>query len=434
MNVRTRFAPSPTGHVHIGNIRTAIYNWLFARHHHGRFLLRMEDTDRQRSTPEAMQALRNAMAWLQIDADEEPLYQSARMEAHLAAAEMLLKKGLACKRNKGDAAGECVVFKMPGTDISFKDGIKGTLSKAAENMQDFVIIRSNGTPVFHLANVLDDIEQAVTHVIRGDDHIENTYRHIALYRALGADIPQFAHLPMIVNAQGKPYSKRDGDAFVDDFRAKGFLAETLFNYLVLLGWSPGDGREIMTRDEMIAAFEMERCQSSSARVDLRKLEWMNHEYLLKVSDNEFEGEAFKALADAGMEVDVNKVHQLIPLIRRRVKTYAEIVPMFGYLFSEGYEYDEKAVREKLRREGTAETLGALKGMLATIEPFNAETIEKALRALSEQSGIGLGSIMPPLRIAVSGMQGGPCLYPVLAELGRERVLQRLDKTVDRFLS
>jgi glutamyl-tRNA synthetase len=257
VKVRTRFAPSPTGNVHIGNMRAAIYNWLFARHHGGEFLLRVEDTDRERSTPEAIQTLLDAMDWLKLDVDGEPLYQSTRMDAHLEAAELLLSKGLAYKEDKGGLGqGECVIFKMPGTDTSFEDGIKGTLSKAAENMQDFVIVRSNGTPVFHLANVLDDIEQGITHVIRGDDHIENTYRHIALYKALGASVPKFAHLPMIINAQGKPYSKRDGDAFVGDFKEKGFLSETLFNYLALLGWSPNDEGEVMTRDEMIAAFEL----------------------------------------------------------------------------------------------------------------------------------------------------------------------------------
>ena len=435
MKVRTRFAPSPTGNVHIGNMRAAIYNWLFARHMGGEFLLRVEDTDRERSTPEAIQTLLDAMDWLKLDVDEEPLYQSTRMEAHLEAAEMLLTKGLAYKEDKGGTGqGECVIFRMPGRDVSFEDGIKGTLSKAAENMQDFVIVRSNGTPVFHLANVLDDIEQGVTHVIRGDDHIENTYRHIALYEALGADVPKFAHLPMIVNAQGKPYSTRDGDAFVGDFREKGFLGDALFNYLALLGWSPGDDREVMTREEMIEAFTLERCQSSAAQVDLKKLTWMNGEYLLKLPTEEFEAMAFQALDAAGIDAEPEYAQRVFGLIRERVKTVADIVPMVGYFFSDEYDYDEKAVRKKLKKDGVAETLTRVKEIFQGLEVFSEAATDQALHQFVENSGIGFGAVMAPVRIAVSGVQSGPDLFPMLAVLGREQVLKRIDRTIRQFLT
>jgi glutamyl-tRNA synthetase len=435
MKVRTRFAPSPTGHVHIGNMRAAIYNWLFARHMGGEFLLRVEDTDRERSTPEAIQTLLDAMEWLKLDFDEEPLYQSSRMEAHLAAAETLLSKGLAYKEDKGGTGqGECVVFKMPGTDSSFVDGIKGPLSKAAENMQDFVIVRSNGTPVFHLANVLDDIEQGVTHVIRGDDHVENTYRHIALYQALGADVPNFAHLPMIVNAQGKPYSKRDGDAFVGDFREKGFLGDALFNYLALLGWSPGDDREVMTREEMVEAFTLERCQSSAAQVDLRKLTWMNGEYMLKLPDEEFEAMAFQALEAAGIDAEPEYAEKVFGLIRERVKTVADFVPMAGYFFTEEFSYDEKAVQKKLQKEGVSGILAKVMEIFQSLETFEAEPLDKALHAFVEASGEGFGAVMAPVRIAVSGVQSGPDLFPLLAVLGRKRVLERIDRTIGLFLA
>ena len=255
MSVRVRFAPSPTGQVHIGNIRAAIFNWLFARHEAGKFLLRIEDTDRERSTPEAVKTILDSMEWLGLDFDEEPMYQSTRKDAHLAAAETLLEKGLAYKEDKGGTGqGECVVFKMPDETMVFHDEIKGDLQKEAGDMQDLVIVRSNGSPVFHLANVVDDIEMKITHIVRGDDHIENTYRHIALFRAFGAEPPKYAHLPMITNQQGKPYSKRDGDAFVGEFKEKGFLSQALFNYLTLLGWSPGDDKEKMDRDEIIKLF------------------------------------------------------------------------------------------------------------------------------------------------------------------------------------
>ncbi len=435
MKVRTRFAPSPTGHVHIGNMRAAIYNWLFARHHGGEFLLRVEDTDRERSTPEAIQTLLEAMDWLKLDVDGEPLYQSTRMQAHLEAAEQLLSKGMAYKEDKGGTGqGECVIFRMPGKDVSFEDGIKGTLSKAVENMQDFVIVRSNGTPVFHLANVLDDIEQGVTHVIRGDDHIENTYRHIALYQALGADVPNFAHLPMIVNAQGKPYSKRDGDAFVGDFREKGFLGDALFNYLALLGWSPGDDREVMTREEMVEAFTLERCQSSAAQVDLKKLTWMNGEYMLKLPDEEFEAAAFAELDKAGIDAEPEYAEKVLRLIRERVKTVADIVPMVGYFFSDEIVYDEKAVNKKLKKDGVADTLQKVKSILEALDVFTEASTDQALHDFVETSGLGFGAVMAPVRIAVSGVQSGPDLFPVLAVLGRDRVLKRIDRTIERFFA
>ena len=289
MSVRVRFAPSPTGNVHIGNIRAAIFNWLFARHHeNGRFLLRIEDTDRERSTPEAVKAILNAMEWLGINYDEEPLYQSTQHVRHLEAAQQLLANGQAYKEDKGGTGqGECILFRMPGTDMAFHDEIKGDLRKEAKDMKDFVIVRSDGSPVFHLANVVDDITQNITHIIRGDDHVENTFRHVALYRALGAPVPRYAHLPMIVNAQGKPYSKRDGAAYVGQFREMGYSADALFNYLTLLGWSPGEDREKMSRAEIIAAFTLDRVKSAPAQMDLRKLTHMNGLYLAELPLDQF---------------------------------------------------------------------------------------------------------------------------------------------------
>ncbi len=435
MKVRTRFAPSPTGNVHIGNMRAAIYNWLFARHHGGEFLLRVEDTDRERSTQEAIQTLLDAMAWLKLDVDGEPLYQSTRMEIHLEAAELLLSKGLAYKEDKGGLGqGECIIFKMPGTDASFEDGIKGSLSTAAENMQDFVIVRSNGTPVFHLANVLDDIEQGITHVIRGDDHIENTYRHMALYQALGADVPNFAHLPMIINAQGKPYSKRDGDAFVGDFREKGFLGDALFNYLALLGWSPGDDREVMTRDEMVEAFDLARCQSSPAQVDLRKLTWMNGEYMLKLPTEEFIATCFCEIEKGGIEAAPDYAKAVFGLVRERVKTVVDIVPMVAYLFTEEFEYEAKAVRKKLQKDGVREILEQVKSIFQALEIFDEASTDQAIHDFIETSGLGFGAVMAPLRIAISGIQSGPDLFPMLEVLGRERVTGRIDRTLAQFLA
>lgn len=434
MTTRTRFAPSPTGHVHIGNMRAAIFNWLYARHTGGKFLLRVEDTDRERSTPEAIKTLLEAMDWLSLNVDETPLYQSTRMEAHLAAAEQLLASGHAYKEDKGGTGqGECIIFKMPGTDMEFTDLVKGTLKKPAKDMADFVIVRSNGTPVFHLANVLDDIEQKITHVIRGDDHVENTFRHIAMYKALGAPVPQFAHLPMIVNAQGKPYSKRDGDAFVGDFQTKGFFGDALFNYLALLGWSPGDDREVMTRQEMIDAFDITTVRSSPAQMDLKKLLWMNGEYVRAMKPEAFAELAEKEVsAFAKATADTPNISEVFALLQPRVKLPSEIAPAAAFFFTEEFEYDPKAVEKKLAKPEVFQTLEKIIGIFQRLETFDSETVNSALHNFVEQDGLKFGDVMPPLRIAVSGQQSGPDLAPVLAILGKDKSIARIRKTIERF--
>ena len=354
--IRVRFAPSPTGKVHIGNIRAAIFNWLFARHVGGAFLLRVEDTDLERSTPEAIQALLDCMKWLGLDWDGEILYQTSQRAHHLEVAEDLLRRGLAYRENKG-GQGECVIFRMPKEGvIAYDDLVKGHLKKQAKDTQDFVIVRSDGSPVFHLANVLDDITQGVTHIIRGDDHVENTFKHIQLFKALGAPIPRYAHLPMIVNNQGKPYSKRDGAAFVGEFREQGFLPDALFNFLALLGWAPGDDREIMTRQEMAQAFDFAHCKASPARFDVKKLTWMNGEY-----------------------------------VARQPRAAIEAAP-----------------------------------------DFTVASLEALVRALGEAKGCGMGPLVHPIRVAVSGRAEGPGLFEMLWLLGRERTLRRLRAVAQRL--
>ena len=289
--IRVRFAPSPTGKVHIGNIRAAIYNWLFARHTGGKFLLRVEDTDLERSTPEAIAVLFDCMKWLGLDWDEEVFYQTKNVKRHLEVVDQLLASGHAYKVEKTSRDGKTGVvtmFKMPkeGT-IEFDDIVKGHMAKKAEDIQDFAIVRSDGSPIFHIANVVDDIDQRVTHIIRGDDHVENTFKHICIFRALGAEVPKYGHLSMIVNQQGKPYSKRDGAAFVGEYREQGYLPEALFNYLLLLGWNPGDDREVLTREEMVKLFELEKVHVTAAMFDPKKLAWMNGEYIKKIPACEF---------------------------------------------------------------------------------------------------------------------------------------------------
>ncbi|MDA0321525.1 MAG: glutamate--tRNA ligase [Verrucomicrobia bacterium] len=436
MSIRVRFAPSPTGQVHIGNIRAAIYNWLFARHHGGKFLLRVEDTDRERSTPEAVATVFAALQWLEIDYDEEPVYQSSRQSAHLEAAEKLLSAGLAYKADKGDTGkGEAVLFKMPGRDLSFHDELKGELSKKAEDLQDLVIVRSNGTPVFHLANVVDDIHMGITHVIRGDDHIENTYRHVALYEALQGQVPRFAHLPMIVNAQGKPYSKRDGAAFVGEFRDQGYRADAFFNYLVLLGWAPGDDREVMSRAEIVQAFDLTQVKSSAAQVDLAKCEWMNGEYIRAMPLEEFRAPFTETLTSNGVDLSgfsEEYTRQVMELMQVRTKLYAKIPDDTRFFFCEDFEYNEKGVRKRLQRDGALDHLSALRERLATLDDFTAVSLEECVRAVAEERGVSPGELMHPTRVAVSGLTYGPGLFEILEILGRDRVGARMQRVGERF--
>jgi glutamyl-tRNA synthetase len=432
MTLRTRFAPSPTGSVHIGNIRAAIYNWLFTRHEGGQFLLRVEDTDRERSTPEAVQAVLDAMSWLGLNYDGEPLYQSTRREAHLAAAEKLLASGQAYKQDKGGTGkGEAVVFKMPGRDMSFHDEIKGDLSKAAANLPDFVIVRSDGSPVFHLANVVDDIHMEITHVIRGDDHIENTYRHVALFQALGAAVPNYAHLPMITNAQGKPYSKRDGAAFVGDFRERGCLPDALVNYLALLGWSPGHDKELMTRDEMVQLFTLDRVQSKPAQFDFKKFEWMNAEYMKTLPTADYEARFRQELETHGLwsnTIAEDYFRAVIGLLRERVRAWDEVALQAGYFFTEHFPFDQEAVRKRLHKEGARELLVALRARFVDLPVFDAVSTEAALREEAIARGLNAAELIHPLRVTVSGLPGGPSLFHLLEVLGRDRVLARLERS------
>ncbi len=432
--IRVRFAPSPTGKVHIGNIRAAIFNWLYARHNGGKFLLRVEDTDLERSTPEAIQTLIECMQWLGLDWDEEVFYQTSQQKHHLEVAQMLLDKGFAYKENKG-GKGECIIFRMPKEGvIAYDDLVKGHIEKQAKDTQDFVIVRSDGSPVFHLANVLDDITQGVTHIIRGDDHVENTFKHIMLFQALGAPVPKYAHLPMIVNHAGKPYSKRDGSAFVGEFREMGYLPETLFNYLALLGWAPGDDREIMTRDEMVAAFEFAKCKASPARFDMKKLTWMNGEYIAHQPR-----EAYRAAFDARLEAAElpteplgGQKEFLLDQVQPRTKTYMDLPGNFTCFFTEDYPYAEKAVVKRLHGEGIPELLDELAAHFEAAPHFEITPLEESIRQMGEAKGTGMGPLVHPIRVAVSGVMEGPGMFEMLVLLGRERTVARLRKTAQKL--
>jgi glutamyl-tRNA synthetase len=527
MNVRVRFAPSPTGQVHIGNIRAAIFNWLFARHHGGSFLLRIEDTDLERSTPAAIATLLEVMDWLGLDYDEQPpLYQSSQVQKHLAAAESLLAAGDAYRDNKG-GTGEAIVFRIPfassripglssqgtveipvhpevpvrindkGVDyagvskkgrpapggcclagcqdlqvfdaaeqllftlagkeeailregaeftlpaasklrftrrvISYHDEVKGDMSKPLDSMRDVVIVRSDGSPVFHLANVVDDISQGITHIIRGDDHVENTFRHIMLFSCLGAAVPKYAHLPMIVNAAGKPYSKRDGDAFVGEFRDNGFVPVALFNYLSLLGWSPGDDSEKMSREELIEAFSLARVLRASAQMDLQKLNNLNGQYIAEIPPAEFLAICKEWLKRYSWADQVSSVQlqAVCILMQSRVKRFADL-EQWAYFFVEVPEYDAKLCAKQLSAPQTRTALAALPALFAALPAFTAADIEGAIVTACDHAGLAHGKLNQPLRVALTGSGIGAGIYETAELLGRERSLARLKIALERF--
>lgn len=428
MSVRVRFAPSPTGNVHIGNIRAAVFNWLFARHAGGKFLLRVEDTDRERSTPEAIKTLLACMEWLGLDYDEPAVYQSAQMARHLAVAADLEARGFAYRENKG-GTGECLVFRMPKDgELKFHDLVKGDMKKKAKDTQDFVIVRSDGNPVFHLANVVDDVDMAITHVIRGDDHVENTFKHLEIFRAMGVNPPEYGHLPMIVNNMGKPYSKRDGAAFVGEFKEQGYLPEALFNFLVLLGWAPGEDREIMTRQEMIGLFTLEHCKSSAARFDMKKLKWMNGEYIARQPRDAFRREFLARMAAAGVTATPlsGELDAILDPVQPRTKTYADIPGNCIYFFTEEFPFDDAAVAKRLKPAGVGALLREMADQFEALPEFTVESTEKLVHAKGEALG-GLGAVVHPIRVALSGISEGPGLFEMMVLIGRERVCARCRK-------
>ena len=430
--IRVRFAPSPTGKVHIGNIRAAIYNWLYARHLGGKFLLRVEDTDLERSTPEAIKVLFECMEWLGLDYDEEVFYQTKNVKRHLEVVDQLLKSGHAYKVEKTSRDGKTGVvtmFKMPKEGvIEYDDIVKGHMAKKAEDIQDFAIVRSDGSPIFHIANVVDDIDQRVTHIIRGDDHVENTFKHLCIFKALGAPVPKYGHLSMIVNQQGKPYSKRDGAAFVGEYREQGYLPDALFNYLLLLGWNPGDDREVLSREEMVKLFELEKVHVTAAMFDPKKLAWMNGEYIKKIPQEEF-----KRLLKENVKVDGEGEEwwdYLVQHVQPRTKFLKDLETSCTYLETDDYPFDEKAVAKRLAKDGVKATLLDLVERFSKVADWTAPSLEAVVKELSQ--GQGMGPWVHPIRVAVSGRGEGIGLFEMLQLLGREKTLARLRFAAEKY--
>ena len=426
-----RFAPSPTGYLHVGGARTALFNWLYARRHGGLFVLRIEDTDVERSSAEMVTGILDGLRWLGLDWDEgpdtggphAPYFQSQRLDKYRAAAEQLLASDRAF-RDEG-----AIRFKVPAGQTRFEDLVHGAIAFDNEHIESFVILRSDGHPTYHLSVVVDDIDMEITHVVRGDDHISNTPKQVLLYEALGKPVPAFAHVPLIMGPDKKRLSKRHGATSVMEYERQGYIPEGMVNFLALLGWSPGGDDELFTTRELIDRFTLEGISGGNAVFNTEKLDWFNHQHLLRLTDDEL----LERLAGlAGMSglasVDKKWFGKVLTLLRPRAKRLGDYVDGARPFLEEPAEYDPDAVKKHLLAPGLVDHMRALGDAFATAA-FDEATLEQTLRALAETRGVKAGSLIHATRIAMTGRMVSPGLFEMLVLLGRDRVLARLDRLV-----
>ncbi len=488
--VRVRFAPSPTGHLHIGGARTALFNFLFVRGIGGTFILRIEDTDKERETKDAVNHIKDGLKWLKLDWDEGPdvggdfgpYTQLERLDIYKKQAKKLvdedkayycycspeelserrkesMKRGLPPKYNQKcrrlsddekkamDKEGKPVVirFATPTTgETVFKDLIKGGVKFINKVLDDFVILKSNDIPTYNFAAVIDDHDMQISHVIRGDDHISNTPRQILLFKALGFDnIPLFAHLPMILGSDGSRLSKRHGATSVVDYEQQGYDPDALVNYLALLGWSSGTEQEIFSLKELVKKFSLERVGTSAAVFDPEKLEWMNGEYLRDEDVNTLtEGithyiqvnTQVKSLAGSWYEKDPSYFKQAVQLLQERIKTYQDFIDQGKFFFEDlkDDDFDEKAWKKIMTKPQVVPVLEQLKERIPKMDEFTADALEKMMRELAEEMELGTGNVFHPLRVSISGKMVGPSLFHMAEVLGKDRVLDRINKALTRL--
>ncbi len=475
--IRVRFAPSPTGYLHVGGARTALFNWLFARRHGGAFILRIEDTDRERSSDAMTRVILDGMRWLGLDWDEGPLHQADGLERHRAEALRLLEAGAAyrcfctpeaiearraaagiapeafrydrhCRLHvtpeaaaRRAAAGEAftVRFHVPEGESVWDDAVHGEIRFANAELEDFIVLRSDGTPIYNLAVVSDDVAMRVTHVIRGDDHISNTPKQILLYRALGYPVPIFGHVPVILGEDGRKLSKRHGAAAVSEYREEGILPWALVNFLALLGWSPGDDEEIFDVAELIARFGLGAINKKSAVFDPQKLEWLNGQHMSRTPAERLEPLVAPRIVAAGL-ADAEELRRrrawflhLIDLLKVRARRLDDFVPQARAYFPGPVDYDEDAVRKHWKDAGAvASRLAALRDRFARVEPWGEAALEAALRGLADELGVGAGKLIHPLRVALTGAAVSPGIFEVLAAVGPVVTRARLDAALARL--
>jgi glutamyl-tRNA synthetase len=461
MSVRVRFAPSPTGHLHIGGARTALYNWLYARQQGGTFILRIEDTDTDRSTQEYTEAILEGMRWLGMDWDEGPHHQMERVAIYEEHRDRLFEKGLAyrcncsserldgvrkqamtegrkptydrkCRDNPPPESENCCVrFKAPlDGSTTVRDLVRGEITFENKELDDMVIFRSNGTPTYNFVVVVDDVTMQITHIIRGDDHLNNTPRQLLLYDAFEYPVPTFAHLSMILGADTKRLSKRHGASSVTAYRDAGYLPEGLLNYLARLGWSHGD-QEIFTLDEMVKHFAFEHVHKAAPIFDQDKLDWVNAEHLKKFSDDALAGLVEPFLGSLGLAMpDPAFAARAIASERERGKTLAELAEISAFYFRDAVVWDEKAVTQWLGDEGKA-MLADVQAALQDLESWDEASIKPALEAVVAQREVKFLKIAQPIRVAMTGTTVSPGIYEVLAILGKERSLKRLTAALNK---
>jgi glutamyl-tRNA synthetase len=420
--VRVRFAPSPTGFLHVGSARTAIFNWLYARHAGGKFLLRVEDTDLKRSETRFLDEILEDLKWLGLDWDEEPIFQSRRFDVYRAKAAELVARGKAYKD------GDAVLFKVePGRTIAYEDLIHGRIAVETDTIKDQVMIKSDGSPTYNFSCVVDDAHLGITHILRGDDHISNTPKQIIFYEAFGLEPPRFGHMPLILGTDGAKLSKRHGGVSVEEYKREGFLPEALANYLVLLGWMPKDGREVMPPAEAVRLFEISEMNDVQAKFDIQKLRWLNGEYIMKAPNERLIPIVRKCLETAGLDmagVPDAYVSKILDLYKVRAKTLSEFPPMIDCFFREDFVYEDEG-KKHLEKPESREYLVLLADRLAGTGDFTHDAIEAVFREFAEQKGLKTGQVIHPARMAVSGKTKGAGLFEMMEVLGRERVVARM---------
>jgi glutamyl-tRNA synthetase len=433
--VRTRFAPSPTGFLHVGGARTALFNWLFARKHGGQFLLRVEDTDAKRNTAEAYEVIYEGLRWLGLDWDEGPqvggphgpYFQSERngiYESYLAR----LEAAGAVYEDEG-----AVRFRSPRQTVVVNDLVCGRIEFDMSNPAthpDMTIRRPDGSWIFHFVNVVDDLEMRLTHVIRGEDHLSNTPKHIELYRALGAEPPQFAHIPLILNHEGKKLSKRDGGSSITTYIEQGYAPEAVANYLCLLGWSPKDNREVLAMEEIRELFALENINRRSAIFDLDKCFWIQGQHVLGMSLGRFTDLALPFVEAAGIAYGSrDRLEAVLAIVKEKIKLLKDVPEWIDYFFREEIPLAPEAVDKVLRKPGAAERLAALGAAYSAVSEWKAEPLEQTLKDLTGRLGCKTGDLIHPARVAASGKTVGPSLYAMLELLGRDVVLRRITAAV-----
>jgi glutamyl-tRNA synthetase len=443
MKVRVRFAPSPTGFLHIGGARTALFNWLYARHTGGAFILRIEDTDVARNSQEAVEVILDGLRWLGLIWDEGPVtgdvtgpskgdrgpyFQSQRRENYQRRVEALLSHGLAYEQEGA------IKFKMQREPVVIPDLVVGDVTRELTDREkldpDFVIVRSDGQPVFHLVNVVDDLDMGITHVIRGEDHLSNTAKHIALFKAFGVEPPKYAHIPLILNIDGTKMSKRDKGASLSTYMEEGYAPEAVVNYLCLLGWSPKHNREKVSMQEVIELFDLPQILRHNARFDINKLHWLNGEYIRDISPDRYYELAIHGLARVGIDATQfppEYVKAALDTCREKVKLFSDVPA-----FTDFYFQDRVPFSAEVQSEFTAEAkarLAKLRDAYASLNPFDVPSLETSLKKVAADLGVKSGLLVHPLRLACTGKAIGPGLYQLLEVLGKDRVLARFDRVL-----